>query len=104
MHHHHHQPHPSVDTSREARREARQKNRRRLAIVLGLSASYMVAEFFGGLLTGSLALLADAGHLASDVGALALSLTAIWTQRSHRRRGRGLTPLIAPRSPSSPAR
>ncbi len=38
----------------------------------------MVAEAIGGLLTGSLALLADAGHLFSDAGALSLSLFAIW--------------------------
>ncbi len=37
-----------------------------------------MAEVVGGILTNSLALLADAGHMASDIGALALSLTAIW--------------------------
>jgi cobalt-zinc-cadmium efflux system protein len=38
----------------------------------------MVAEVAGGILSGSLALLADAGHMLSDTGALALSLFAIW--------------------------
>ena len=38
----------------------------------------MVAEFFGGLFTNSLALMADAGHMLSDVGALGLSFFAIW--------------------------
>jgi cobalt-zinc-cadmium efflux system protein len=38
----------------------------------------MVAEVVGGLITGSLALLADAGHTLSDVGALAVSILAIW--------------------------
>jgi len=38
----------------------------------------MIAEFAGGLLTNSLALLADAGHMLSDVAALSLSLFAIW--------------------------
>jgi cobalt-zinc-cadmium efflux system protein len=38
----------------------------------------MVAEFVGGLMSGSLALLADAGHMLSDAGALALSLFALW--------------------------
>jgi cobalt-zinc-cadmium efflux system protein len=38
----------------------------------------MVAEVVGGLLTNSLALLADAGHMLSDVGALGLSLFAVW--------------------------
>ncbi|MEW6250529.1 MAG: cation transporter, partial [Planctomycetota bacterium] len=46
---------------------------RRLFVTLGLIAGYMVAEFIGALLTNSLALLADAGHMLSDVAALALS-------------------------------
>ncbi|CAA9352342.1 MAG: Cobalt-zinc-cadmium resistance protein CzcD [uncultured Gemmatimonadetes bacterium] len=53
-------------------------NRRRLGVVLVLAAVYMVAEAVGGYLAGSLALLADAGHMLSDVGALALSLFAVW--------------------------
>ncbi|MDX1648731.1 MAG: cation diffusion facilitator family transporter [Myxococcota bacterium] len=56
----------------------RRHQRRRLAITLVLAATYMVAEVVGGLLTGSLALLADAGHMLSDVAALALSLFALW--------------------------
>ncbi len=51
---------------------------KRLALVLALSAAYMFAEFIGGLLSNSLALLADAGHMLSDVGALALALFALW--------------------------
>jgi cobalt-zinc-cadmium efflux system protein len=54
------------------------RNRQRLAIVLGLVITYMVAEVIGGLLTNSLALLADAGHMLSDAGALTLSLFALW--------------------------
>jgi cobalt-zinc-cadmium efflux system protein len=46
--------------------------------VLILVAGYMVAEVVGGLLTNSLALLADAGHMFSDVAALALALFALW--------------------------
>lgn len=49
---------------------------RRLAIVLALTASYTVAEVVGGFWTGSLALLADAGHMATDNVALALALLA----------------------------
>ncbi len=56
----------------------RAANRRRLGIVLALAATYMVAEVVGGLLTGSLALLADAAHMLSDVAALALALAANW--------------------------
>jgi cobalt-zinc-cadmium efflux system protein len=54
---------------------------KRLAIVLVLSAAYMVAEVIGGLAANSLALLADAGHMLSDVAALALSLFAFWIAR-----------------------
>lgn len=51
---------------------------RRLGAALLLAASYMTAEVVGGLYTGSLALLADAGHMLSDVAALALALVAMW--------------------------
>jgi cobalt-zinc-cadmium efflux system protein len=54
------------------------RNRRRLSIVLVLTAVYMLAEAVGGWITGSLALLADAGHMLADVAALALALVAIW--------------------------
>jgi len=60
------------------RRHARARNARRLAWTLGLIASYMVAEVIGGLLSGSLALLADAGHMLSDAAALALALFAMY--------------------------
>lgn len=45
-------------------------------IALGINAGLLVAEAVGGVLTGSLAVLADAGHLLSDVGAIALALFA----------------------------
>ncbi|MDG2388617.1 MAG: cation diffusion facilitator family transporter [Planctomycetaceae bacterium] len=54
------------------------QNRKRLGWAFAMSSIYMVAEFVGGWLTNSLALLADAGHMLSDVGALALSYFAIW--------------------------
>ena len=54
------------------------KNKKNLAIVLGLTTAYLVAEIVGGLWTGSLALLADAGHMLTDVAGLALALLAIW--------------------------
>jgi cobalt-zinc-cadmium efflux system protein len=53
-------------------------SRRRLSIVLVLTALYMLAEAVGGWMTGSLALLADAGHMLADVAALALALMAMW--------------------------
>src|SRR5690242_6918488 len=49
----------------------------RLLIVLGLSGLYMLAEVVGGWLTGSLALLADSGHLLGDVLGLAMAVAAI---------------------------
>jgi len=48
-----------------------------LKIVFALTAVYLVAEVVGGLLTNSLALLADAGHMLTDVGGLGLALLAI---------------------------
>ena len=50
----------------------------RLWLVLGLTGTFMLIEVVGGWLSGSLALLADAGHMLTDVGALALSLLTAW--------------------------
>lgn len=68
-HHNHSHTH---STGRAAR------SRRRLLVVLVLTAVYMVAEALGGWWTGSLALLADAGHMLTDVAALGLALMAVW--------------------------
>ena len=54
---------------------------RALQIALGLTLALMVAEVIGGLLSNSLALLADAGHMLTDAGALALSLFVAWMCR-----------------------
>jgi cobalt-zinc-cadmium efflux system protein len=51
---------------------------RALALALGITAAFTVIEVVGGLLTGSLALLADAVHMLSDNVALALALFAVW--------------------------
>lgn len=53
------------------------RNRKGLAWALALTTTYMAAEVVGGLLTGSLALLADAAHMLTDAGGLALALLAI---------------------------
>ena len=55
---------------------ARLANRRRLTVVLALAAVYMIVEVAAGFISGSLALLADAGHMFSDSAALGLSLFA----------------------------
>jgi cobalt-zinc-cadmium efflux system protein len=50
---------------------------RALILALVLTAVFLVAEALAGWLTGSLALVADAGHMVTDVAALALSLFAL---------------------------
>ncbi len=54
------------------------RSRRALAIALALTATYTAVEVVGGLVTGSLALLADAVHMLSDNVAIALALFAVW--------------------------
>lgn len=56
---------------------AARQNKKRLWIAFGLTSTYMVAEAVTGYLTQSLALLADAGHMLTDAGALGLALFAI---------------------------
>lgn len=54
------------------------RNKKSLAIVFGLTSFYLIVEIVGGLWTGSLALLADAGHMLTDVAGVGLALLAIW--------------------------
>jgi cobalt-zinc-cadmium efflux system protein len=64
-------------------------NVRYLAVALGLIVAFMIVEVVVALVSGSLVLLADAGHMLTDVGAIAVSLwairlaarpaTAVWT-------------------------
>lgn len=51
--------------------------RGRITVALSLTATFMIAQIAGGILTHSLALIADAGHMATDVGALVLSTVAL---------------------------
>jgi cobalt-zinc-cadmium efflux system protein len=51
--------------------------RRRLAVVLGLTVLMLAAEIVGSAFSGSLALLADAGHMATDAAGIALALAAV---------------------------
>jgi len=57
---------------------ARPESTRALGWALGLTVVIAVAEIAGGLLSHSLALLADAWHMVTDAGALSLSLFALW--------------------------
>lgn len=58
--------------------DARKIDRKRLLTVILLSGTFMVVEAISGFMTGSLALIADAGHMLGDVAALALAFFAIW--------------------------
>jgi cobalt-zinc-cadmium efflux system protein len=55
---------------------SRAEDRRRLKIALAVTAAVLVVEVVGWLVTGSLALLADAGHMATDAAAVVLALGA----------------------------
>ena len=54
---------------------------RSLRVALVLTGTFLVVEVIGGFLSNSLALLADAGHMLTDVAALALSLFVAWFSR-----------------------
>jgi cobalt-zinc-cadmium efflux system protein len=79
MAHHHHHGHGHDHGHSHSPDDG--SNGRRLSIVLALTALYMLAEAIGGWLSHSLALIADAGHMLSDVAALGLSLFAVWISR-----------------------
>ncbi|WP_094903819.1 cation diffusion facilitator family transporter [Paenibacillus odorifer] len=53
-------------------------NKKGLMIALIITVGIMFLEFFGGLITNSLALLSDSGHMLNDASSLALSLVAVW--------------------------
>lgn len=57
------------------------KSTRALALALGLTLVILVVEGVGGWVSNSLALLADAGHVLTDAGALGLSLFVAWLAR-----------------------
>lgn len=89
-HHHHDHTRPGLG--------AGSRYRGRLAVVLAMTAAYLVVEVVAAFATNSLALLFDAGHMLTDVLGLAMALTAIeladrHTARRHRaeRAGRRLT-------------
>jgi cobalt-zinc-cadmium efflux system protein len=75
-HHHHHH---GLNARREDPSAA--ASTRALAWALGLTVAILLAEGIGGWLSNSLALLADAGHVLTDAGALALSLFVAWLAR-----------------------
>ncbi len=58
--------------------DLRNESKKGMLTVLGMTAAYMLIEVVTGLMTHSLAMFADAGHMLSDVGALLLGLLAVW--------------------------
>jgi cobalt-zinc-cadmium efflux system protein len=57
---------------------SRLASQRALLVAFVITVSFLVVEVVGGVLTNSLALIADAGHMLSDVAALGLGIFAIW--------------------------
>ncbi|WP_374723419.1 cation diffusion facilitator family transporter [Calidifontibacillus erzurumensis] len=75
---HHHGHHFHAHHHGHDHHSSREGNRKGLTIALIITTGIMLLEFFGGLLTNSLALLSDSGHMLSDASSLALSLVAMW--------------------------
>ena len=71
-HDHGHEGHAGHD------HDLRRASKRSLILALGLISSFMFVEVIGGMLSGSLALLADAGHMLTDAAAILLALFAMW--------------------------
>lgn len=90
-HHPHAHPHHDHERAHQAGAHAAGASFRRLAISLGITAIIMVAEAVGGWLSDSLALLSDAAHMLTDVGALGLALVAAYlaTRRADEKRTYG---------------
>jgi cobalt-zinc-cadmium efflux system protein len=75
-HAHHHDDSHSHTHHHSHGHSHRDASQRVLVAVLVLNAVYLLAEVIGGYLANSLALLSDAGHMLTDVAAIALSLFA----------------------------
>ena len=71
--HHHDDEH---DDGHSHAHKTNEKNLRRVMVALVLTGAFMVVEVVGGIISGSLALLADAGHMLTDTMALALAAMA----------------------------
>lgn len=71
-----HKPHPCGHHDHDHSISVNQGNKKRVFWAMVLTFAFMLAEMIGGLISGSLALLADAGHMFSDALALLLSWLA----------------------------
>jgi cobalt-zinc-cadmium efflux system protein len=71
--HAHDHDHPTHDHSGHSHGHSHAANERSVGVAALLTGGFMVAEVVGGILAGSLALLADAGHMLTDFASLALA-------------------------------
>lgn len=78
MHHHSHHHTHDHGHGHSHHNPVRSGNKKGLGIALTITLGIMILEFAGGLITNSLALLSDSGHMLSDASALLLSLAAMW--------------------------
>lgn len=78
MHHHSHHHTHDHGHDHSHHDHVRSGNKKGLGIALTITLGIMILEFAGGLITNSLALLSDSGHMLSDASALLLSLAAMW--------------------------
>ena len=71
-------------TAHDHRHDPRRLHRRKLAVVLALTTAALLVEIVGAVVSGSLALLADAGHALTDVAGLVLALlSTVFGRRLH---------------------
>ena len=76
MGHDHEHGHHDHDHDHAHVHEANERNLKRVLVALVLTGTFMIVEVIGGIISGSLALLADAGHMLTDTMALALAAVA----------------------------
>ena len=68
---------PSFEKSRQEMKETNRKTMNKLVITIILSIVFMTVEIVGGYVSNSIALLADAGHLATDALGVGISVIAM---------------------------
>ena len=95
MAHGHHHGHAHHDHA-----EDRRRSRRGLSVALALTFAVFLAEIAGGIAAGSLALLADAGHMLTDVAARSARLPAAMPPATSATK----TANVSPRATESPRR
>ncbi|WP_231584315.1 cation diffusion facilitator family transporter [Paenibacillus dauci] len=81
-HEHSHHGHSHHHGHGHSHSHSHNANKKALGLAFFLIAAFMIVEVIGGVMTNSLALLSDAGHMFSDAAALGLSFVAmVWGQR-----------------------